>query len=182
MDIKSEMEAKIELVEILLKESEYGLHKHQLKEEADLSDAEVTRILKVFVHRGQIELIPASGKDGPRYAWLEPISKPEPVEPLAPASEIKYDMLEALEEIEQETEKILQSRADVEEPPSQRYLLTVPKRKPRIMTCAQKAQEAAQAAVRNGSNRAEVYVLTHIGTATRGVFWDSIDGNNNGIS
>lgn len=52
-----------------------------------------------------------------------------------------------------------------------RYLVLVPKRKPRIVKSRARAEALALAAVRNGAKDAQVFALTAIGRARRGAEW-----------
>ncbi|MFW8567022.1 hypothetical protein [Orrella sp. 11846] len=177
------MKSALERVETILQESDTGLTIQKIMINADVTEDEANASVRALFNMGQIEVIPTQGRWGNRYAWLGPISKPapEPEPSQAPEPEIKYDMLEALEEIEQETEKILQDRVEPEKPES-RYLIVVPKRKPRIIRGGEKAKQAAISAVRNGARRVEIYTLYHLGTATRGAIFNFVDGNDDGIS
>src|SRR5690606_19324188 len=130
------MTTPIERIEAVLQASEQGLTIHSITKEAQVTEDEAKAAIKQLFRQGQIELIPTPGRWGPRYAWLAakpvvPLARGEwtaASEPIpAPATQVAVpDAAPA---------RVMEPVEPIAEQP--RFVVAVPKRKPRIFRSAE---------------------------------------------
>lgn len=172
----------LECVSRALRESKSALYLADIVTATGLSEETVRPAMRLLGQAGQVEVI-HGGRSGNRYAWLNTKEEPGPASspetPSLPPS-VEQELMAHLRgphargagpDLYQMPPEALHI-AGV--PTADRYLVCVPKRKPRIMKCPERAREAALAAVRNGAARAEVFALTTAGVARRGVQWQEV--------
>lgn len=175
------MDTPLNRVENLLQNGG-ALYIHQIVKQAGITEKAAKASIKTLSSMGQIEVIPTPGRWGNRYAWLAAKPLPKEATPAAPADSGQKNEAELaahapptlsvagepgpeLVETSNEYAKAFAMLFGRLENP--RYLVLVPKRKPRIVKSRARAEALALAAVRRGAPAAEVCELESIGTARR---------------
>ncbi|WP_442592520.1 hypothetical protein ACSBPU_13035 [Parapusillimonas sp. JC17] len=171
----------VQFVEDVLRGSTEALSLEAIANSAAIPASQAREALKQLAKSGQIELIPG-GRNGNRYALLR--TTPDTKEPDAPLSGVEKELVSHLAGVTYPVPTegltlggtVIPAPAAISSAPAateQRYMVRVPKRKPRILHDHDKAQAAALAAVRSGAPYAEVFQLIPAGKANRGAVWQN---------